>query len=428
METYAQALLFAIPGFMGLVLIESAYGAWKGHRTLRAMDTISSLSSGITNVTKDLLGLVVVLVSYPWLVERLALFDLEPTVWVYVIGFVAIDFAGYWAHRLNHSINFFWNIHLIHHSSEEFNLPCALRQSISNILGFYAIFLLPAAIAGVPPKVIALIAPIHLFLQFWYHTRYVPKLGWLEYVIITPSQHRVHHAINPEYLDKNLGQIFPWWDRMFGTYQEELDDVPPVYGITRPVQSWNPFKINFSHWWLLLKDAWRTRSWRDRLLIWFMPTGWRPADVAERFPVPKIEDVYNFRKYEAERPPGLTSWSWGQLIVTTLLLLHMLTQIGTLTTSEVLAYGAFIGAGIFGYTSLMDRDRIGGAIEMIRGLTGVGFILATGDWFGLAAQVPGGVAAVGSYFLLCTVGGVRFQASRPAGLTSDRPSDQPSGP
>ena len=172
---------------------------------------------------------------------------MEATIWNYIIAFVCIDFASYWSHRLNHSVNLFWNQHFVHHSSEEFNLACALRQSISNILSFGALFLIPAAILGVPEKMIQVLAPLHLFAQFWYHTKHIGKLGWLEYLLVTPSQHRVHHAINPIYIDKNLAAIFSIWDRLFGTFQEELEEEPPVYGTLKPVQSWNPFWINFQH-------------------------------------------------------------------------------------------------------------------------------------------------------------------------------------
>ena len=125
---------------------------------------------------------------------------------------------------------FFWNRHIIHHSSEEFNLSCALRQSISTIFRFSAILMIPAALLGIPAYIFAILAPIHLFMQFWYHTRVVNKMGILEYILVTPSHHRVHHAINPEYLDKNYSQIFIIWDKMFNTFQPELDDVKPVYG------------------------------------------------------------------------------------------------------------------------------------------------------------------------------------------------------
>ena len=203
MEAYAKALLYAIPFFIVLVLIEILYGHLLKQQTHRTMDTISSLSSGLTSIIKDSLGLVFVLVSYPFFLEHLALFTIETSWLTYVIAFVAIDFASYWNHRLSHKINFFWNQHVIHHSSEEFNLACALRQSISNVIGYLPFLLIPAALAGVPYEVIAVLTPIHLFAQFWYHTKHIGKLGLLEYIIVTPSQHRVHHAINKEYNHKN---------------------------------------------------------------------------------------------------------------------------------------------------------------------------------------------------------------------------------
>ena len=289
---------------------------------------------------------------------------------------------------------------MIHHSSEEFNLACALRQSVSNIIGIYSLFLIPAAVLGVPPEVINIIAPVHLFLQFWYHTQHIPKMGVLEYLIITPSQHRVHHAINPEYLDKNLGQIFPWWDRMFGTFQEELEEVKPVYGITRPAQTWNPIRINFQHLGLLIKDAWRTQSIRDKFRIWFMPTGWRPADVAEKYPVHKIDDVYNFEKYKTQTSSLFIAWSWFQFVMITILLLYMLYGLTAIGFPRVLYYGALIFGSIYGFTSVMDRLKSGIWIEMIVGIAGLSIIFYTGDWFGLGQVLPWGVFVIGTFFAL----------------------------
>ena len=268
MEAYAQVLNYAIPFFVILILIEALAAKWKGVQVNRGADTISSLSSGITNTIKDVLGLTVVIISYNFFVKHFAIFQIEETWALYVIGFIALDFAGYWMHRWNHTINFLWNRHIIHHSSEEFNLSCALRQSISVIFSFFNILLIPAALFGVPTHVIAIIAPLHLFAQFWYHTTLINKMGFLEYFLVTPSHHRVHHAMNEQYLDKNYGQIFIVWDRMFGTYQPELPEVPAVYGVKRPVKTWNPIIINWQHLGLLYLDAWRTKNWWDKLRIW----------------------------------------------------------------------------------------------------------------------------------------------------------------
>jgi len=196
METYANALLIAIPVFIVLMLIELLYGYFKQNQTYTILDTVASISSGLINVLKDSLGLIVILVSYPFLLSHISVLTLEATIPTFIIAFISLDLATYWNHRLSHKVNVFWNLHVIHHSSEEFNLACALRQPISNILGFFAIFLIPAAILGVPNELIQVLTPVHLFLQFWYHTKHIGKLGWLEYVLVTPSQHRVHHAIN----------------------------------------------------------------------------------------------------------------------------------------------------------------------------------------------------------------------------------------
>ena len=408
METYATALLYAIPFFVGLVAVEILYGHFIKRQMHNVMDTVSSLSSGLTNIVKDSLGLVVIIVTYPFLLEHLALVEIKETWLVWTVAFIALDFAGYWNHRLSHRINFFWNQHVIHHSSEEFNLACALRQSISNLLGYFPLLLIPAALLGVPHKVIAILAPIHLFAQFWYHTQHIGKLGWLEYIIITPSQHRVHHAINPEYIDKNLGQILSIWDRMFGTFQEELDDVPPQYGVLKPANTWNPIHINFQHLWRLIQDAWRTNSYWDKFRIWFMPTGWRPSDVKEKYPVAIIEDVYNFKKYRTEASSALKGYSIFQLLATTTLMMFMFYNYSNIGFNGLLWFGAFVFVGIYGYTTLMDRASYAVWIEVFRGIAGLVLILLTGDWFGLNFYIGFGSYIMALYFTITIFGGIYF--------------------
>ncbi|WP_136466327.1 sterol desaturase family protein [Flagellimonas onchidii] len=408
METYATALLYAIPFFVVLVLFEVLYGHFVKSQKHNVMDTVSSLSSGLTNIIKDSLGLAVVLITYPYLVEHLALIQVEATWAVWLIAFIAIDFAGYWNHRLSHHINIFWNQHVIHHSSEEFNLACALRQSISNVVGYFPILLIPAAILGIPNEVIAILAPVHLFAQFWYHTQHIGKMGWLEYIIVTPSQHRVHHAINPEYIDKNLGQILCIWDRWFGTFQEELNNVPPQYGVLKPAATWNPILINFQHFWRLCLDAWRTKSWWDKLRIWFMPTGWRPEDVKLNYPISKIEDVYNFTKYKPEASLNLKAYAIFQLLANTALLLFMFYNYSEIGFGNLLVFGGFVFLGIYGYTSLMDRKTYAVWVEVVRSIAGLTLIFSTGNWFGIDAFLSVGSYLVAIYFIITIVGAVYF--------------------
>ena len=406
MESYGKILLIAMPAFLILVLFEKFWGWSRGKDTVRNMDMVSSLSSGITNVTKDVLELSIAIISYGWLVEHLAVIHITGTIWVYLVAFLALDFAGYWIHRIQHVTNFFWNGHIVHHSSEEFNLACALRQSISGIVKIFVVFLLPAAILGVPAEVIAVVAPLHLFAQFWYHTQHIHKMGFLEKIIVTPSHHRVHHAINPEYIDKNYSQIFIFWDKLFGTFQPELENVPPVYGITRPAQTWNPIKINFQHLWLLIKDAWRTKSWKEKLTLWFRPTGYRPPDVIEKFPIHKIQDVYNFKKYSPKTSAGLQTWSWIQIILMLLFISYLFGNIATINNLDgryIYIYGAFVFLGVYAFTELMDRNPYAIFWEAAKNVFGLTIILKTGDWFGASQFVPWINYLLIAYFVSSTV-------------------------
>ena len=406
METYGKILLIAMPAFLFLVLFEKWYGWYKGRDTVRNMDMVSSLSSGITNVTKDVLGLTLTILGYTWLVNHIAIFHIKATWLIYIVAFVVLDFAGYWVHRWSHHINIFWNLHIIHHSSEEFNLACALRQSISNFVNIFTFLLIPAALVGVPAEVIAILAPLHLFAQFWYHTRHINKMGFLEKILVTPSHHRVHHAINKEYLDKNLSQIFIVWDKLFGTFQEELKDVPPVYGITRPVQTWNPVKINFQHLWLMIKDAWRTNNWKDKFTLWFKHTGYRPADVAEKYPVYKIEDVYHFEKYAPKASKSLQVWSWIQMLMVLLFISYFFANIAVIhkmNDTYIYIYGGFIFLSVYAYTDLMDRNPFALFWETIKNTLAVVLIYQQEDWFGASNMIGGVQYGLIAYFVFATI-------------------------
>lgn len=383
MEEYGKILVFTMPIFLLLIIIEKIYGHYKNNDTAPFMDTVSSVSSGMTNSVKDVLGLSVTLISYEWLESKIAIFHQEANILTYLIAFVSIDFYGYWTHRLAHQINFLWNQHAIHHSSEEFNLACALRQSISSFVKIFTFILIPAALLGVPVVVIAITFPIQLFLQFWYHTQHIKKLGFLEKILVTPSHHRVHHAINPEYMDKNHSQIFIIWDKLFGTFQEELESVPAVFGITRPAQTWNPIRINFQHINLLITDAWRSDNWKDKFTIWFKPTGWRPENFEDKYPVTKIKNVYNFEKYGNSNSKKLEYWAITQALITLLLITYLFNSIAKIGLPNLFIYGLFIYITIYSYTELMDEKKFSLFWESLRFLFGIGIIVCFGDWFGM---------------------------------------------
>ena len=388
MSIYITYLFYAIPIFAFLVFVEHLAAKIMGIKINRASDMLSSLSSGLTNTSKDAIKFGVVLIGYSSLVDNMTIYKVE-NLWIAIpIAFLVQDFSGYWLHRMNHRVNIFWNRHVIHHSSEEFNLSCGLRQSISVIFKFSAVLFIPAAIMGIDPMIFAVLGPIHLFMQFWYHTRLIGKMGVLEHIIVTPSHHRGQHAINPEYIDRNYGQILIIWDRMFGTFQKELSDVKPVYGVLRPVKTWNTILINFKHTYQLCKDAWRTKSYYDKLRIWFMPTGWRPNDMIEKFPIDYINNPDEQVKFDTNHSNLFLAWSWFQFSIALGLMLHMFSVIHNFQGELGYLYVAIIFVHIFSFTSLLDGKWYSIFAEFIKAVIVI-FVLNIQDytWYDLNQNI-----------------------------------------
>ena len=399
MNFYVQSLFIAIPSFIVLILIENVIAKIKGIKINEHEDMISSLSSGITNTTKDAFKISVVIISYTWLLDTITIYKLE-LLWLAIfIAFIVQDFTGYWMHRLNHRVNIFWNRHIIHHSSEEFNLSCALRQSISETFKFSAVLMIPAAILGIPVKIFMILGPIHLFMQFWYHTRLIDKMGILEYLIVTPSHHRVHHAINPEYLDKNYGQILIIWDKLFNTFQKEIENIEPIYGTLRPVSTWNPIIINFKHLWQLIKDAWYAEKLIDKLKIWFMPTGWRPNDVKEKLPLQQVDNPFEQTKYKTKNSSILVVWSWIQHIIAGIMMFHLFTVMNIDNPSLMdYLYGLFIFIHIFSFTAILDQKGYSIIIDFLKMIFGFLLLYFQGyTWFKLSGVFVGCIIF---YFIL----------------------------
>lgn len=403
MEVYGKVLSFIIPVFTTLFLIE-LYFEWKFKaKVIQSMDSVSSISSGLVNGVKDVLGLSISIITYTWLVDKVAIFHVGESVWVYVMAFMTLEFQGYVVHFLNHKVNFFWNRHVIHHSSEEYNLSTAWRQPISTFFNYFTILLLPAALMGISPKVIAAMVPLEFLLQYWYHTRLIGKMGFLENILMTPSHHRVHHAVNKEYMDKNFGHIFIIWDKIFGTFQEERADVPVVYGISRPARTWNPIKINFQHFFLLVRDAFYTKNGWDKIRIWFMQTGWRPEDMKEKKPVYAIKDVYNFEKYNPYASTALKRWSWIQLVFNFILVFYFLWFIAQIGTPYIFIYGAFLFLSVYAFTELMDRNPNALYYEFIKSVLGLCLLYWMGDWFKASQYAPFYTYFTAIYFVMSVV-------------------------
>ena len=378
MNFFIQSLFIVIPIFIILICIEIIVAKKMGIKVNNPADMISSLSSGITNIAKDGLKFGVLIISYSWLVKYITIYKLEPIWLAIIIAFIVQDFSGYWLHRMNHRVNILWNRHIIHHSSEEFNLSCALRQEISAIVRFGAIFMIPAALLGISPTIFAVLGPIHLFMQFWYHTRLINKMGWLEKFLVTPSHHRVHHAINAKYMDKNYGQILIVWDKLFGTFQAELEEEKPVFGIIRPANTWNPIIINYKHTWQLLKDAYFAKAWKDKIRIWFMPTGWRPKDVENQYPISTVDSKSQI-KYQTKNSNKLIIWSFFQMATTGSLMLLMFTIASKISNITLFFLALFLILNVFSYTSMLDGRKKLSIIMDIFKISSIFYIIISQD-------------------------------------------------
>jgi alkylglycerol monooxygenase len=314
-------IAIAIPFFLLALLIELVVDRIRGTGHYRAADAINSLSAGTLSTTFGYFTKIVPTVIWAYAFQEFALIDM-PLAWfdtsptgllLWLVAMLAWDFCYYWSHRCGHEISILWASHAVHHQSEDYNLSTALRQTSTGFL-FNWIFYLPLFFIGFPPEVLITVNALNLIYQFWVHTQHIGKLGWLDRIFVTPSNHRVHHAQNAKYIDRNYGGILVLWDRLFGSFQEELNELPVVFGVRKPLASWNPFWANVQVYAYLWFDAVRTRRWRDKIGIWFRRTGWRPADVEALHPKYR-SDITTFQKYDPPLPPALRYYIIGQFVI-----------------------------------------------------------------------------------------------------------------
>jgi sterol desaturase/sphingolipid hydroxylase (fatty acid hydroxylase superfamily) len=318
--TGAQIIVLATPVFLALIALEWAVGMRRGHNTYRLHDALASIGLGVMSQVTGVFGKLLRVGLYTAVFEHVALTVLPVnSIGVWLGALLLYDFLYYWHHRAGHRIAVLWAAHAVHHQSEDYNLSTALRQTSSGFI-FGWIFYLPMAVIGVPPLVFGTVALIDLLYQFWVHTQQIGKLGWFDRWFCAPSNHRVHHAVNDRYLDKNYGGILIVWDRLFGTYAKEDDAEPIVYGTRAPLRSFNPLWANLQVYRELALDSWRATAWPDKLRVWIKPPGWRPADVAARWPKAAF-DIGGVRKYD----PVMTGQAAALAIVLFVVLLAAVT-------------------------------------------------------------------------------------------------------
>ncbi|AKJ31455.1 sterol desaturase-related protein [Caldimonas brevitalea] len=303
----AQIIVLATPVFLLLIAAEYAVGVVRRRNTYRLSDALNSIGLGVMSQLTGVFTALMTVGIYSAVHRHAALWRWPAdSLWSWVAALVFYDFCYYWHHRVGHECALFWAAHVVHHQSEDYNLSTALRQTSSGWLAGW-IFYLPMAVAGVPPLVFAGVALIDLLYQYWVHTQQIGRLGWFDRVFCSPSNHRVHHAVNDQYLDKNYGGILMVWDHWFGTFRDEDDRDPCVWGTRGPLHSWNPVWANLQVYAELLRISRRTRRWSDKLKVWFKPPGWRPADVAAADPKPPF-DITQVQRYD---PPVGPAARWG---------------------------------------------------------------------------------------------------------------------
>ena len=308
----------AVPFFLLALLGELVIDRRRGTGLYRANDAINSLSAGTLSTTIGYFTKLVPLIAWGFVLEHFALIDM-PLAWfdasprgiaLWVTAALAWDFCYYWFHRFSHEVSVLWAAHAVHHQSEDYNLSTALRQTSTGFL-FGWIFYLPLFLIGFPLEVLVTVNAINLIYQFWVHTQVIRRMGVLDRILVTPSNHRVHHAQNERYIDKNYGGMLILWDRLFGTFEDERDDDPVIFGVRKPLASWNPFWANLQVYDYLLFDARHTRRWRDKLGVWIRRTGWRPADVEQRFPKHRA-DLGTFQKFDPRVPIAVKRYVLAQ--------------------------------------------------------------------------------------------------------------------
>lgn len=401
-----KVITLATPVFFLLIFIELIVGLLRRKNTYRANDAINSISLGVLSQISGVFMRVLRIGIYAWLVQHVALFELPAnSLWVWVSGLLLYDLCYYWLHRMSHEVNVLWAAHVVHHQSEDYNLSTALRQTSSGaVLGW--IFYVPMAVLGYPLEVFAAVALIDLLYQFWVHTQQIGKLGWFDRVFVSPSNHRVHHAVNDIYLDKNYGGILILWDRLFGTFIEERDAETIVYGTRSPLRSWNPIWANLEVYKAIWLDAWRARGLGDKLRIWIARPGWRPADVAAKWPSTPF-DLHR-PLYHPPLPRAAQVYCLLQFTLLLLITTHFLTAQPSMPVFHSIGYAAWLGMGLWITGGLMEMRAKYVLLEALRlAATAIG-VVTSGFWFGSvvlssAAQASIVAAAVASLLALLII-------------------------
>ena len=360
--------VIAIPVYFLLIGLELIAHRFQSIKSYRLNDAITNINCGVTSQVTGAFLKVFSIGVYTYIFEHFRLNTIENSTLTWILAFIAYDFFYYWAHRMSHEVNLFWGGHSVHHQSEEYNLSVALRQSSTQTIWTF-IFYSPMALAGFDPLILLSVSGFNLLYQFWIHTESINKFPrWIEAVFNTPSHHRVHHARNPKYIDKNHGGTFIVWDRMFGTFKEEEER--PTYGITKNLNSWNPIWANISHYSDMTREIRTIPKWTDRLKYIFNKPGWLPEYMGG-YRAPYDIDTKTYKKFNLSAAKAVNTYVFIQYIVllagTAMFLFNLAAFENNLLQKSVLAAIIIISTMSFG--AMFEAKRWAIVAEILRLIT-----------------------------------------------------------
>ncbi len=363
----------ATPFVLGLIVLEVLFCLTKKNGYYEFQDSVASLGTAVINQCVNVLVAVIWYPALGWLSAR-GLFHFEPNVWTGIGLFLGVDFLFYWFHRFGHRTNLGWAAHMPHHSTEELNYAVALRASVTQRF-FSFFFYAPLALVGFDAEWIIAMVAFHLVLQLIPHTRVVPKLpAFIESWMNTPSHHRVHHARNERYLDKNYGGFLIIWDKLFGSFEPETEACS--YGVTSPPNTWDPTFINFQVWREVLRDAWEAPRFVDKLRVWFMPTGWRPSGLPERKKGTWRRADGSEIKFQSTPLPGSKPYLIVQIVIAFGLMLLVSSEKSPLGGWEKVLLAGLLWAAATAWAAMLESKRWARWLELGRLVATMGFLLA----------------------------------------------------
>ena len=383
----------ATPFVLALALLEFAYCAVRKNGYYGFQDSIASFGTAILNQCVNV-GVAFLVLPLFGALARFSLWHLGARTPLELAAlFLGVDFLFYWFHRFGHRTNIGWAAHAPHHSTEELNYAVALRASVTQRL-FSFLFYWPMVLVGFSPDAVVAMVAFHLVLQFIPHTRVVPRLPrWIESWMNTPSHHRVHHARNDCYIDKNYGGFLIIWDKLFGSYADEVE--PCSYGVTAPPNTWDPTIINFQTWSKLVSDAMATKDRWDQLRIWVMPTGWRPADLSPRPPA-GWRDGTRELKFRSTELSGVRAYLVVQLVCGLVFMLLVSHHASPFSSPQKIGFTLELWAMATAWAAMLESRSWALGLETLR----VAAIwLSLSLWLAAGAMAPLVPVAAGAWTL-----------------------------